>query len=454
MVVILVLIGLLTRLPFLSKWLEDWDSVQFALAMHHYSLTQGLPHPPGYPLYILLGRFFLLFTQNDNLALTLMSALLGSLAAVPLYLLTKELLDRKVAFWTNLVFLLIPVEWGLSEVALTNIPGQFFLLTLIYLLYHFRNNQQAIPIISLGFGLLLGFRFTEFPIIVSLLALSLIRFRKLKLILISSISFLIGILIWLTPLILITGLSEFIKVYTANASYIIQHDSLLNQEVHKSVLLARFKALVYLLQIGYGWLFIGLSIIAIGYLLINKAIQYRYAFIGVWLAAYLLPLLIFYNLEVARYTVPLAAPLSILLVSTIFILASRFKLVYLLLPTLIIILFIQGYDQVSRFHNQTPPVISAVNFVKQNYSPQDTLIVPTVTLRHFQYYAPEFRLLDLDKDPLVMNPKYKNIIIDYSGTKEKLGLNMKEKKFTFDGEKDIYNRVSSVTIYSLKPKSE
>ena len=32
-----------------SRWLDDWDSVQFALALERLSLTEHRPHPPGRP---------------------------------------------------------------------------------------------------------------------------------------------------------------------------------------------------------------------------------------------------------------------------------------------------------------------------------------------------------------------------------------------------------------------
>src|SRR5690606_34691291 len=31
-----------------SRWLDDWDSIQFALALERLSLTEHRPHPPGY----------------------------------------------------------------------------------------------------------------------------------------------------------------------------------------------------------------------------------------------------------------------------------------------------------------------------------------------------------------------------------------------------------------------
>ena len=95
LIIFLVLIAAILRFFYLSPWLEDWDSIQLALGLHHYSIVAHQPHPPGYPLYIILGRLFYIFTQNDTRALTSLSAVLGSLSVIPFYLLTKKMFDKK-----------------------------------------------------------------------------------------------------------------------------------------------------------------------------------------------------------------------------------------------------------------------------------------------------------------------------------------------------------------------
>ena len=40
------------HLPFLPPSLEDLDSINFALGVRQYDVSQHQPHPPGYPLFI------------------------------------------------------------------------------------------------------------------------------------------------------------------------------------------------------------------------------------------------------------------------------------------------------------------------------------------------------------------------------------------------------------------
>jgi hypothetical protein len=52
----LFLLVIVTRVPFKSDLLYSMDSVNFALALDQYSIPVHQPHPPGYFLYVMLGR--------------------------------------------------------------------------------------------------------------------------------------------------------------------------------------------------------------------------------------------------------------------------------------------------------------------------------------------------------------------------------------------------------------
>ena len=52
---LIALIYLAAHLPFLAPSLEDFDSINFGLALHQYDPSHNQPHPPGYPVYVAAG---------------------------------------------------------------------------------------------------------------------------------------------------------------------------------------------------------------------------------------------------------------------------------------------------------------------------------------------------------------------------------------------------------------
>src|SRR4030043_321809 len=85
---------IVTRIPFTSKLLYHWDSVQFALALEKYDIAVHQPHPPGYFLYVMLGRLLNLFIEDANTVFVSISFIFSGLTVVAVYYLGKEVFDR------------------------------------------------------------------------------------------------------------------------------------------------------------------------------------------------------------------------------------------------------------------------------------------------------------------------------------------------------------------------
>jgi len=79
----LALIFLAGHLPFLASTLEDVDSVNFALGLRDFDPGRHRPHPPGYPVYMALGKAADLVLGEPR-ALAIWGALFGALSAFAL----------------------------------------------------------------------------------------------------------------------------------------------------------------------------------------------------------------------------------------------------------------------------------------------------------------------------------------------------------------------------------
>ena len=80
--VLLALSFLVFHLPYLPRSLEDLDSINFALGVRHFDVAQHQPHPPGYPVFILLAKAMHLVVPSELTALALVSVVSGALGVV------------------------------------------------------------------------------------------------------------------------------------------------------------------------------------------------------------------------------------------------------------------------------------------------------------------------------------------------------------------------------------
>lgn len=117
----LFLLALFTRIPFAGKVLYHLDSINFALALKEYNISVHQPHPPGYFLYIMLGRFINLFVEDANTIFVTISIVFTGLTVVVIFLLGEEIFDLKSGLLAAFIAMTSPNIWFHGEVALTYI---------------------------------------------------------------------------------------------------------------------------------------------------------------------------------------------------------------------------------------------------------------------------------------------------------------------------------------------
>jgi hypothetical protein len=108
-----------SRFAFRSRDLYDLDSVNFALAINRFDPRVHQPHPPGYFLYICLGRLLNLLVHDANLALVLVSLLASVATVILVYRLALEWFGPRAATFAGLLYLFSPLAWFHGTVALT-----------------------------------------------------------------------------------------------------------------------------------------------------------------------------------------------------------------------------------------------------------------------------------------------------------------------------------------------
>src|SRR5258706_12849937 len=108
---LLIIAVVVTRFLFRSHYLYDVDSVNYALALDRFDPVVHQPHPPGYFLYVYLGRLARFFVHDANLALVTLSIAASCVAVVLIYSLADSWFGRRAAIWAGLIFLFSPLCW-------------------------------------------------------------------------------------------------------------------------------------------------------------------------------------------------------------------------------------------------------------------------------------------------------------------------------------------------------
>ncbi|MBI2911092.1 MAG: DUF2723 domain-containing protein, partial [Chloroflexi bacterium] len=116
----------LTRLPFRSDLLFNWDAADFALALRHYDVTQFQPHPPGYPVYIALAWLFSLVLGDHNASLVAVSVLFSALAVAALYAVGTTIGGRRTGLIAALFLAFSVTYWTYGGLALAYVSLAFF----------------------------------------------------------------------------------------------------------------------------------------------------------------------------------------------------------------------------------------------------------------------------------------------------------------------------------------
>ncbi|HYM19488.1 MAG TPA: hypothetical protein VEW28_00620 [Candidatus Kapabacteria bacterium] len=128
----LVIATIATRLPFATKMLFEFDSVNFAVATFRFSIAQVTPHFPGYILHILFAKFLLLFITDVNQAFVWISILLSVGSVLYLWRAGAALRGERVGFIAALIWLFLPIFWFYGLVATAYEYEAFFASALLY----------------------------------------------------------------------------------------------------------------------------------------------------------------------------------------------------------------------------------------------------------------------------------------------------------------------------------
>jgi transmembrane protein TMEM260 (protein O-mannosyltransferase) len=126
----LAAVTLLSRWPYRARVLYNWDAVQFALALREFDIAKHQPHPPGYLLYVGLGRLLNAWVSDPTLAYVALAMLFSAGTTFVLYWLARRMYDRATAVVAASLLAVSPLFWFYGSVGLTY-AGEAFAATVV-----------------------------------------------------------------------------------------------------------------------------------------------------------------------------------------------------------------------------------------------------------------------------------------------------------------------------------
>jgi len=198
---------LLTRIPFVSKYLYEWDSVNYALALEKYDILHHQPHPPGYLFYVGLGKGINQVFNDANNTMIFISVILSILTAILIYFLVKQMFNRPIALSASTLLIFNPLFWFYGEIATIYLSSAFFATLIVYLSYQvFVGNEKFFYPSILALGLAGGFRQDLVILMLPLWLFCLFYYNLNKKRIMKTFIVLIpSVLVWFIPTVILAG---------------------------------------------------------------------------------------------------------------------------------------------------------------------------------------------------------------------------------------------------------
>ncbi len=234
---VLALVFLAVHLLFLPPSLEDIDSINFALGVTDFDVAKHQPHPPGYPVFIGLGKASTAFLRSTGAAspesrgLAIWSALSGAALVFCLAALFRglgsvgpRLANPRVALWATVAVVMSPLFWFTALRPLSDMTGlaagiasQALIVSVLVGL----SSPRALVWGGFLAGLAIGIRSQTVLLTMPLLILAIVMPKSglrppNRLAAIAALA--MGVLIWAIPLIVASGgFSEYARALGSQA---------------------------------------------------------------------------------------------------------------------------------------------------------------------------------------------------------------------------------------------
>lgn len=197
---------IVSRLLSTIYYIEDIDSLRFALSMVEYDIAKLQPHFPAYPVFCFIAKFFYVLTGRYSVAFSIIGSISTFLTILFTLKIGKIKCTSQLGIITILILFMNPLLWLMSNRYMPDLMGLACLLGAVYFIIESvdKDRSQSSLYGYLGFflvAILMGIKLSYIPLLIPLLLIGLKNPNRLKFIIVTCV----GLLIWLIPLLGMTG---------------------------------------------------------------------------------------------------------------------------------------------------------------------------------------------------------------------------------------------------------
>jgi hypothetical protein len=239
----LALVTLASRWPYRARMLYNWDAVQFALALREFDIAKHQPHPPGYVLYVGLGRLVNATLGDPTQAYVTLAMVFSAATTFTVYWLARALYDRVTAAAAGALLAVSPLFWFYGSVGLTY-AGEAFGASLMALLAYrtLAGSVTHLYVGALCLGLAGGLRQSVLVLLFPLWAGCAVLGVRSRARLAAAAAILVGaVLAWFLPLVWLSGgWTAYLRASTELYASTVLPTSLLGGDLDTTVRQARY----------------------------------------------------------------------------------------------------------------------------------------------------------------------------------------------------------------------
>lgn len=390
---------LLLYLNFQSISLDDFDSGSFALALDHFDIGLQQPHPPGFPVYVAVGRVVRAAVGDRRVALTLLSALSGVIAVGLMAWLGAAFGSVPAGLVAALWLAVLPVFWLTSDIALSDIPGVMLILAAVACLWQARRKDR-IGVVWLAAGaavsgLCLGLRpQNALPLVIFGFYAIFAPSRSVRSIAarigVALLAGLIAVLVWFLPTITASGgLTRYLSLLGSHSAHVIEIDSLLGQPISGAALGTRLTAMAngIMALVGGDWRLLAI----VGLVILVGVVRARWRttiprLLILWAAIAFIQVFLVESLERPRLYLPFVPPL--LLLAALGWMRERQIVLRAIPAALVVVFLLTTFPLALGLSQQESPPAQAADYIATHYPADKTEVVVDGSFRATQLRLP------------------------------------------------------------------